>query len=79
MAVKCSYGQYGSVMVTTVVDDGNGGFMEQQLPQCVDCPIGTYSSDKGATQCTTCPQHSTTMTSGSTRSEDCLGTVLADQ
>ena len=32
-------------MVTTVADDGNGGFTEQQLPQCVDCPVGTYSTD----------------------------------
>ena len=60
-------------MVTTVADDGNGGYTEQQLPQCVDCPVGTYSSDKGTTQCSTCPQHHTTMASGSKDLDDCKG------
>ncbi|XP_078613327.1 sushi, von Willebrand factor type A, EGF and pentraxin domain-containing protein 1-like isoform X2 [Branchiostoma floridae x Branchiostoma japonicum] len=41
--------------------------------QCTECPIGTYKSELGpADRCDQCPRHSTTLSTRSTRIEDCV-------
>lgn len=41
--------------------------------QCFDCPIGKYNGDTMAVECDDCPGGSTTVLTGSTRIDLCVG------
>lgn len=72
--VTCSPGFYQGQPAIVVTDLGNGQYINEAMPQCLECPIGHYQSEKGATQCTSCGEYTATDITGSKSSSDCIGT-----
>ena len=42
------------------------------MPECVQCPTGTYQYAQGQIQCATCPQYHTTRHNSTRLPEDCI-------
>ena len=71
--VGCAPGYYGNVLVNQLTDLGNGQFIEEQIPQCLECPIGMYQNDKGEAECKQCPDYYSTTDIGASSLEECTG------
>ena len=56
-----------------MTDVGDGQFIQEEMPQCVECPVGTYQQGKGTSECTQCPQYTSTLSAGARNSNACIG------
>ena len=74
--VGCAPGSYGSVLVNQLNELGNGRFIEEQFPRCLECPIGTYQNYKHETECKQCPEYYSTTSNGASALEECTGTYI---
>jgi hypothetical protein len=70
--VACSPGNYdGEMSIAEFTDGGDGSIIEESVPRCVKCPIGSYQESSGQTQCLSCPTNYSTLTEGSTALIQC--------
>ena len=60
-----------------MTDVGEGQFIQEEMPQCVECPVGTYQQGKGTSECTQCPQYTSTLSAGARNSSACIGEFVA--
>ena len=59
-----------------MTDIGEGRFIVEEMPQCVECPVGTYQQWKGTTECTRCPEFTSTLSAGAMTAGACVGMYL---
>ena len=71
--VACAPGYYSNLLVNQITDLGNGQFIEEQIPQCLECPIGMYQNNKGEAECKQCPDYYSTSNTGASSLEECTG------
>ena len=69
----CVSGYYGGSFMTSFVSTGDGHYIQELLPQCTECPRGTYQDQQGRTSCVQCPTNFSTVHSGATMKADCIG------
>ena len=61
--------------MTSFISTGDGHYIHELLPQCTECPRGTYQEQQGQTSCVRCPVNFSTVDSGSTMKSDCIGNL----
>ena len=54
----------------------SGSYFNLESDKCELCSIGTYNDGSQITECMSCPPHTTTSTTGSKSSDDCIGESL---
>ena len=77
-AVSCAPGTYNGAPRIAMTDVGEGQFIQEEMPQCVECPVGTYQQGKGSNECTQCPQYTSTRSAGAKHSSACIGEFVMD-
>lgn len=73
ITVACGPGSYGQVVVSSFAEIKNGEYIEEQFPQCMECPVGTYQQNEGQSNCASCPVNQSTSRLGSKSNTDCQG------
>lgn len=63
--------------MTSFTDTGTGMFIEELLPLCLACPIGTYQDKQRQSTCTKCPETFSTLRNGATSMSYCKGISVA--
>lgn len=76
LLVACSPGSYGSTLVSSFLESGNGDYIEELTSQCNKCPLGTYQENGGQSSCVSCPSGHTTVDMGSIEQSNCQGKML---
>ena len=74
--VACAPGNYGGPPVVTLTDLGNGQFGREEMPQCLECPIGTFQDEKASEDCQSCPELHSTLSMATNKDTDCLSKPL---
>uniref|UniRef100_A0A1X7VJK4 Uncharacterized protein n=1 Tax=Amphimedon queenslandica TaxID=400682 RepID=A0A1X7VJK4_AMPQE len=69
--VACSPGTYSHVIASSFIGIGNGEYIEEQFPQCAECPLGSYQENDGQSHCVSCPVYQSTVRSGSKSIAEC--------
>ena len=71
--VSCAPGSYNGAHRIAMTEVSEGQFIQEEMPQCVECPVGTYQQGKGTSECTQCPQYTSTRSAGAKKSSACIG------
>ena len=75
--VACRPGSYGQVYMRSFVESETiGEYIEELVPQCLECPVGTYQENEGQSNCVSCPANYGTSRTGSASVSDCKGIAL---
>jgi hypothetical protein len=70
--VACSAGHFnGKLTNTEFTHSGDGRYIEELMPKCTRCPVGTYQNASGQVECVECPANYSTLTDGCTTLEQC--------
>uniref|UniRef100_A0A1X7VVY4 Uncharacterized protein n=1 Tax=Amphimedon queenslandica TaxID=400682 RepID=A0A1X7VVY4_AMPQE len=70
--VACRPGSYGQVYMRSFVESETvGEYIEELVPQCLECPVGTYQENEGQSDCVSCPANYSTSRTGSVSVSDC--------
>ena len=72
--VACRPGSYGQVYMRSFIESETvGEYIEEVVPHCLECPVGTYQENKGQSDCVPCPASYSTSRAGSVSVSDCKG------
>ena len=70
--VACAPGNFGGPPVVTLTDLGNGQFGREEMPQCLECPIGTFQDEKASETCKSCPGLHSTLAMAAEKDTYCI-------
>ena len=76
LTVSCAPGTYNGPPRLSMTEIGEGRFIAEEMPVCLECPVGTHQQGKGTTQCTRCPEFTSTLSAEAKNASACIGECL---